>query len=143
MEFFSITFQKVLLEFVLLSTQTSFTSFFFLRNGILYKFFGHKKSLEDVCKNRFPFYEKIHEYFLAKNVLSCKIFQIKKLFSCRCIIIKTAKTFMFLKNYMVQSFVLLHAYRPPVDLYLNFEKSSWKNQVRRTGFLACKNQFRN
>ena len=34
-------------------------------------------------------------------------------------------------------------YSPPVDLYLNFEKSSWKNQVRRTGFLACKNQFRN
>jgi hypothetical protein len=23
---------------------------------------------------------------------------------------------------------------PPVDLYLVFEKSSWKNQVRRTGF---------
>ena len=33
--------------------------------------------------------------------------------------------------------------KPPVDLYLNFEKSSWKNQVQRTGFLACKNQFRN
>ena len=32
---------------------------------------------------------------------------------------------------------------PPVDLYLNFEKSSWKNQVRRTEFLACKNQFGN
>ena len=32
---------------------------------------------------------------------------------------------------------------PPVDLYLNFEKSSWKTQVRRTGFLACKNEFRN
>ena len=32
---------------------------------------------------------------------------------------------------------------PPVDLHLNFEKSSWKNQVRQTGFLACKNQFRN
>ena len=31
----------------------------------------------------------------------------------------------------------------PVDLYLNFEKSSWKNQVRLTGFLACKNQFWN
>ena len=30
-----------------------------------------------------------------------------------------------------------------VELYLNFEKSSWKNQVRRTGFLACKNQFWN
>ena len=33
--------------------------------------------------------------------------------------------------------------KPPVDLYLNFEKSSWKNQVPRTGFLASKNQFRN
>ena len=32
-------------------------------------------------------------------------------------------------------------YIPPVDLYLNFEQSSWKNQVRRTGFLAYKNQF--
>ena len=32
---------------------------------------------------------------------------------------------------------------PPVDLYLNFEKSSWKTQVRWTGFLTCKNQFRN
>ena len=32
---------------------------------------------------------------------------------------------------------------PPVDLYLNFEKLSWKNQVRRSGFLACKHQFRN
>ena len=27
-------------------------------------------------------------------------------------------------------------------MYLNFEKSSWKNHVRRTGFLACKNQVR-
>ena len=34
-------------------------------------------------------------------------------------------------------------YKPPVDLYLSFEKSSWKNQVRWTGFLAFKNQFRN
>ena len=40
----------------------------------------------------------------------------------------------------------LHLKRSPdVDLYLNFEKSSWKNQVRRsgllqTGFLACKKQ---
>ena len=25
-------------------------------------------------------------------------------------------------------------YKPPVDLYLSFEKSSWKNQVRQTGF---------
>ena len=25
---------------------------------------------------------------------------------------------------------------PPADQYLNFEKSSWKNQVRRTGFLS-------
>ena len=25
---------------------------------------------------------------------------------------------------------------PPVDLYLIFEKSSWKNQVRQTGFLV-------
>ena len=31
----------------------------------------------------------------------------------------------------------------PVDLYLNLEKSSWKNQVQRTGFLVCKYQFRN
>ena len=30
----------------------------------------------------------------------------------------------------------------PVDLYLNFEKSSWKHQIWQTGFLACKNQFR-
>ena len=33
-----------------------------------------------------------------------------------------------------------HAY-PPVDLYMNFENSSWKTQVQRTGFLACKNQY--
>ena len=33
--------------------------------------------------------------------------------------------------------------KSPVDLYLNFEKSSWKNQIRRTGFLAYKNQFWN
>ena len=26
---------------------------------------------------------------------------------------------------------------PPVDPYLNFEKSSWKNQVRRTVFLQA------
>ena len=26
---------------------------------------------------------------------------------------------------------------PPVDLYLNFEKSSSKTQVQRTGFLVC------
>ena len=40
---------------------------------------------------------------------------------------------------------------PPVDLYLISEKSIWKYQVRRTGFLvyyeldyvACKNQFQN
>ena len=32
---------------------------------------------------------------------------------------------------------------PPVDLYLIFEKSSWKNQVRWTGFLAYKNQSLN
>ena len=32
---------------------------------------------------------------------------------------------------------------PLVDLYLIFEKSSCKNQFRRTAFLACKNQFRN
>ena len=31
----------------------------------------------------------------------------------------------------------------PVNLYLNFDKSSWKNQFQKTGFLACKNQFRN
>jgi hypothetical protein len=31
----------------------------------------------------------------------------------------------------------------PIHLYLIFEKSSWKNQVQRIGFLACKNQFRN
>ena len=35
------------------------------------------------------------------------------------------------------------SYRSSADLYLNFEKSSWKNQVQRTGFLACKNQFQN
>ena len=29
------------------------------------------------------------------------------------------------------------------DLYLIFENSSCKNQVRQTGFLASKNQFRN
>ena len=33
--------------------------------------------------------------------------------------------------------------RWPIHLYLIFEKSSLKNQVRRTGFLICKNQFRN
>ena len=32
---------------------------------------------------------------------------------------------------------------PPVDLYLNFEKSSWKSQVRWTVFLACKNEYWN
>ena len=32
---------------------------------------------------------------------------------------------------------------PPVDLCLIFEKSSCKNQVRQTGFLATKNQYRN
>ena len=32
---------------------------------------------------------------------------------------------------------------PPVDLYLNLEKSSWKTQGQRTEFLACKNQSRN
>ena len=31
----------------------------------------------------------------------------------------------------------------PVDLSLNFEKSSLKNQVYQTGFLAHINQFRN
>ena len=34
---------------------------------------------------------------------------------------------------------------PPVNLYLNFEKSSWKTQVQQTGFLqatqAVKIQF--
>ena len=33
--------------------------------------------------------------------------------------------------------------KPPIDLYSNFEKSSWQNRFRQTGFLACKNQFRN
>ena len=32
---------------------------------------------------------------------------------------------------------------PSVDLYLNFEKSSWKTTVQQTGFLAGKNQYRN
>ena len=32
---------------------------------------------------------------------------------------------------------------PLVDLYLIFENSSCKKQVQQTGFLACKNQFRN
>ena len=31
----------------------------------------------------------------------------------------------------------------PIHLYFIFEKSSLKNQVRRTVFLTCKNQFRN
>ena len=31
----------------------------------------------------------------------------------------------------------------PIHLYLTFEKSSLKNQVRRTEFLTCKNQFWN
>ena len=31
----------------------------------------------------------------------------------------------------------------PVHLYLNFEKSSLQNQVRRTGFLTCKKRFQN
>ena len=35
-----------------------------------------------------------------------------------------------------------YLYMPPVDLYLNFEKLSWKNNVRWNRFLACKNQFR-
>ena len=29
-------------------------------------------------------------------------------------------------------------YVPPIDLYLNIEKSNWKTHVQRTGFLACK-----
>ena len=29
-----------------------------------------------------------------------------------------------------------YLYMPPVDLYLNFEKLSWKNQIWQTGFLA-------
>ena len=32
---------------------------------------------------------------------------------------------------------------PPVDLHFIFEKSSFKKQFRRTGFLACKNPFQN
>ena len=46
------------------------------------------------------------------------------------------------------------ASKPPIDLYLISEKSIWKNQNRRTGFLvyfeldfyarvACKSQFQN
>ena len=31
----------------------------------------------------------------------------------------------------------------PIHLYLIFEKSSLKIQVRQTGFLTCKNQFQN
>ena len=31
----------------------------------------------------------------------------------------------------------------PIYLYLIFEKSSLKNQVRQTGFLTCKIQFQN
>ena len=31
----------------------------------------------------------------------------------------------------------------PIDLYLTFKRSNLKNQVQRTGFLTCKNQFRN
>jgi hypothetical protein len=30
---------------------------------------------------------------------------------------------------------------PPVDLYINFEKSSWKTQFQRTEFLAYKIQL--
>ena len=37
--------------------------------------------------------------------------------------------------------IIVLTYSPPVDLYLNFEESSWKNPVRWTGFLAFKNQF--
>ena len=46
-------------------------------------------------------------------------------------------------NFSQKCFFLFyfHSDSPPVDLYLIFEKSSSKNQVRRTGFLACKNQF--
>ena len=40
-------------------------------------------------------------------------------------------------NYFKKQFVLCHHfYLPPVDLYLISEKSIWKNQVRRTGFLV-------
>ena len=45
---------------------------------------------------------------------------------------------------MVNSQILFHKKTKPfVDLYLNFEKSSWKTQGHRTGFLACKNRFLN
>ena len=37
--------------------------------------------------------------------------------------------------------LLISPIPPPVDLFLNFEKSSWKNWVRQTGFLACKNSI--
>ena len=35
-------------------------------------------------------------------------------------------------------FLINYPHLPPVDLYLIFEKSNCKNQVRRTGFLASK-----
>ena len=39
-----------------------------------------------------------------------------------------------------QPFVVSHfwnQFKCPIHLYLIFEKSHWKNQVRRTGFLVC------
>ena len=37
---------------------------------------------------------------------------------------------------MVFCLDILYATSPPIDLYLISEKSSWKNQVQRTGFLV-------
>ena len=50
-------------------------------------------------------------------------------------------TFSIYFGYSTVPSLLSKDYDDIVDLYLNFEKSNWKNQVRRTGFLVCKNKF--
>ena len=65
---------------------------------------------------------------------------------CRMYEIDSTSSLLFetfaLKSFQTQiSTKVLQPGNPPVDLYLNFEKSSWKNQFWQTGFLACKNSI--
>ena len=48
-----------------------------------------------------------------------------------------------LADFLPSKYENFQMHSPPVDLYLIFEKSSCKNQVRQSGFLVCKNQLRN
>ena len=56
------------------------------------------------------------------------------------VLLRAGQTFTMGWIYFWRSSILVF---PPVYLYLISGKSSWKNQVWRTGFLACKNQFQN